>query len=39
MMPQVTELDSPENLLKDKNSKFYSLANEAGLVADQSIVS
>lgn len=29
---RVAEFDSPAALLQDKNSIFYSLANEAGLV-------
>ncbi|KAJ3059383.1 hypothetical protein HDU98_004633, partial [Podochytrium sp. JEL0797] len=29
---RVAELDTPQNLLKNKRSKFYSLAKEAGLV-------
>ncbi|KAJ3561287.1 hypothetical protein NP233_g10282 [Leucocoprinus birnbaumii] len=33
---KVAELDSPENLLMNKDSKFYSLANEAGLVVEGS---
>ncbi|KAF5362251.1 hypothetical protein D9756_002523 [Leucocoprinus leucothites] len=31
---KIAELDSPENLLKDKSSKFYSLVNEAGLITE-----
>ena len=29
---QVAELDTPQNLLAKRDSLFYSLANEAGLV-------
>jgi hypothetical protein len=31
---KVAEFDSPDNLLKDKNSRFYSLASEAGLITE-----
>ncbi|KAF9442601.1 multidrug resistance-associated ABC transporter [Macrolepiota fuliginosa MF-IS2] len=31
---EVAEFDSPDNLLKDSSSKFYSLAQEAGLVSE-----
>nr|UYV50462.1 YCF1 [Agaricus brasiliensis] len=30
----VAEFESPDNLLKDKNSRFYALASEAGLVTE-----
>lgn len=30
---QMAEFDTPQNLLKNKESIFYSLVNEAGLVA------
>ncbi len=29
---KIEEFDTPENLMKDGNSKFYSLAKEAGIV-------
>jgi len=32
-MLQVAEFDSPDNLLKNKDSMFYSLVEEAGLVS------
>lgn len=33
-MLQVAEFDSPDNLLKNKDSMFYSLVEEAGLVSE-----
>jgi ABC-type multidrug transport system fused ATPase/permease subunit len=29
---QIAEFDTPQNLLKNKNSKFYGMAKDAGLV-------